>query len=89
MRSELRATHVQKGLTMRLSALALCFAACLALAVSGCAHSSKTGEVDAASECATECSSAKTECSSAAKAECAEMKKECSAAKTECSATPE
>ena len=89
MRSELRATHVQKGLTMRLSALALCFVACLALAVSGCAHSSKSGEVDAASSCASECSSAKSECSSAAKAECAESKKECSAAKTECTASPE
>ncbi len=59
---------------MRFSAVALVLIACFSLAISGCALSSKSGEVDAApSEC------------SAAKAECSAAKTECSAAKTECS----
>ena len=85
---------IQKGLTMRLSAIVLCFVACLALAVSGCALSSKSGEAaPTSSECAaSECSTAKSECSgageSAVKSECC-ASKAAAAAKSECSASPE
>ena len=65
---------------MRKSLIAFSLVACTALFISGCAHSSKTGEVDAASDCASECAMSKEECATM-KAECSEMKSECSSKK--------
>ena len=61
---------------MRLTALAII--ACMALFVSGCAHSSKTADVDATTECASECAMTKEECSAMKeKGDCASKKACC------------